>query len=115
MSHRQMDSLTRLLVQLLEIGKTESANVELAQRGLSDREACDSEVVDAVASAVQESCAVQIGKKAVHGADRQPRETCYLLCGQSARRFAEELQKTQPALQCRDVVTPFWMVDHEGT
>src|ERR1700730_2466973 len=63
--HGQMDSLTRLLVQLLKVGKTEPADVELAQCGLTDREACDSEMVYPVASAVQESGTVQLGQKAV--------------------------------------------------
>jgi hypothetical protein len=70
-------------------------------------------VVHAVVSAVQKSGAVQIGQEAVHGADWQPREPGYLLRGQSAWRFAEELQQTQPALQGRNVVAAFWMADHE--
>ena len=65
-----MNGLTRLLVQLLKVGKTEPANVELAQCGLADREAGDSEMVYAVASAVQKSGAVQIGQKAVYRTDR---------------------------------------------
>jgi hypothetical protein len=70
-------------------------------------------VVHAVASAVQESGAVQICQEAMYGADRQPGEACYLLCRQSAWRFAKELQKAQPALQSRDVVAAFWMVEHK--
>ena len=54
----------------------------------------------------------QIGQKAVNGAHRQPRQRRHLLRGESSRRFAEEMQKPQPALQGGNVVVAFRTYSH---
>ena len=80
---------------------------------MSDGETCNSEMVDTVTTAVQESGAVQIHQETVHRADRQLGQAGDLLGSETTRRFAEKMQKTQAALQRGDVVASFFGISHE--
>jgi hypothetical protein len=99
--------------QFLKVRQAHPANIELAQRRLADCETCDSQVVDAIPAAVQESRRFQIRQKTVDRTHRQPRLARDLFRSEPLRRLAEQLQKTQPTLQRRDVVASFLRIRHE--
>ena len=52
MTHREMDSFTCVLVELLKIGQAQPANIELTQGGLADGKACNPQVIAARATAI---------------------------------------------------------------
>jgi len=93
-----MNCLARLLIQFVKMRQAEAADIKLAERRLADREASNSKMVNSVSSAVQKARPFQIGQEAVHGADRQTGQPRDLLGGQPARRFTEQLEKTEPSL-----------------
>jgi hypothetical protein len=98
MPHRQVDGFARLMIQFLKIWLAEAANIELAKRSLPDGETCNSQAVNAVSATVQKSRAMQVHQEAVHRTDWQAGKTRDLLRSQSARRFAEEVEKLQATL-----------------
>src|SRR4029077_13578797 len=69
-------------------------------------------MIDAITAAVQKARPFQIRQKTVHSAHREAGAAGNFLSGEATRRFAEELQQTQPSLQRCDVVTSFRKVPH---
>ena len=107
-----MNGFARLAIQFLKIREAHPSKIKLTQRRLADRKARDSQLVYAIPAAVQEARIFQVNQKTMDCAYRQPRAARNLFRSKSVRRLAEELQKTQSALQRRNVVAWFWMISH---
>ena len=79
MPHRQVNGFTRLTIQFLQIRQAEAADVELSESGLPNCKARNSQSVNPISTAIQESRAVQIYQETVYRADREAGKSCDLL------------------------------------
>src|ERR1700733_13485124 len=99
-----MNGLAGLPIRFPKKRRSNQADIELAQRGLSEGETSNAQVVDAVPPAVQEARTLKICQETVDRTYGQSGTPGNLLRREALRGFAEQLQKTQPALQGRYVV-----------
>src|SRR6476620_208443 len=70
LADREVDRLSRLDIQIMQIGKAKSSNIELPERGLPQRKARNAQVVNAGPAAIQVSRALQVHQEAMHRTDR---------------------------------------------
>ena len=113
MPHRQMNGFARLPVQFLKVWQTDAANIELSHSRLADGETRDPQVIHPVSTAVQKTRAFQIREKTVDRTHRQPGTFGHMFRREPVRRLAENVKKTQAALQRSDVVASFWSISHK--
>src|SRR5215813_1997389 len=107
MANDQMNCFSCALVQRLEVGIAQPADIKLCACCMSNGKACNSKVIPTGMTVGKKSGVFEVYKKAVHSAHGQPRLFGNIACRETVSSLRKKAQQPQTPLDRSDVVRAF--------
>ena len=107
LANSEVNRFASMLIERLQVGETEAANIQLSERGVADGEAGDPQMIFSVAAAIEESSFFEVYQEAMDGTDGETGKFCDLACGKPVRRLRKQTGQAQTTLDRSDFVGSF--------